>query len=534
MPVSSGWLPRADLLFLNGLVLTLAGPPARALAVRGDRVLAMGSEEDLLALRGPRTRVVDLRGRAAIPGFHDCHAHVRDLGRRLSLVRLEDAASLAEALRRVAARARATPRGEWVTGGGFDKNCWGESFPTRWDLDRVAPEHPVALSSRDGHSLWVNSLALQRCRVGRRTACPAGGVVLRDARREPTGIFQERAQSLIYGSPAYHESRSPGELEAGLRELVRHGITSVHAMEDLDALGELQRLAEARRLPARVTVYCGVSALDELLGAGLRSGFGNEWVRLGGVKAFVDGALGSQTAWLWEPYEGREDCGLPVFRGDELRAAVHRAAAGGLACAVHAIGDRANSEALDALEAVRGAPTPLPHRIEHAQLVRPRDLRRFAALGVTASMQPCHILGDVDAAERYWGRRCRWAYPVRSLLRAGTRVIFGSDAPVETYRPLRGLAAAVLRQTWEGQPAGGWYRREEGIGRLAALRAYTAEPARVTGEGAAKGKLAPGYLADVVVLSQDPLRAPLGQLAEVRTEMVFVGGRLRWQARRPR
>ncbi len=267
--------------------------------------------------------------------------------------------------------------------------------------------------------------------------------------------------------------------------------------------------------------------------AGIRSGFGDEWLRIGGVKLLVDGALGSQTAWLFRPHENSEaGCGIPVLAGAELRDGVRRASEAGLACAIHAIGDRANAEALRALGEVRTLRTPLPHRIEHAQLLRPHEVPRFARLGVVASMQPCHILGDIPAADRYWGRRCRWAYPVRSLLRSGATLAFGSDAPVETANPVAGVYAAVYRQDEDGRPPGGWYRAEESIGPTTALRCYSVGPAFASGEAGLKGKLLPGYLADIVVLSQDIVRACRRGMLSTKVDLAIVGGRVRYRRRR--
>jgi predicted amidohydrolase YtcJ len=443
---------------------------------------------------------------------------------------------LEAALKRVASRARRTPSGKWITGGRFDKNRWGDAFPTRRDLDRVAPENPVALSSRDGHSLWVNSRALRACRITAKTPNPPGGEIVRDGRGRPTGILLEAATTLVYGSPAFSRPGADEDaLRAALRYLARRGVTSIHAMDDVPVLLQLQKLREASRLDQRVTIYPPFSALDDLVAAGIRSGFGDEWVRIGGVKLFVDGALGSQTAWLFEPYENvrPKSVGIPVVSEKELGESVRRAAEAGFACAIHAIGDRANAAALSAIEAARDRPTRLPHRIEHAQLVRPEDIPRFARAGVVASMQPCHILGDIPAAERYWGERSRYAYPIRSLQRAGTTLAFGSDAPVETDDPLAGIFAAVCRQDPEGQPPEGWYRKEEGIRVRDALRAYASGPAVATGEDGRKGVLEPGNwcLADIVVLSENITKLDGRSLLEARVDMTIVGGRVCYQRR---
>jgi len=524
-------MPYAETLLLNGRLLTNAPRPASALAVLGHRIIAVGGDDEILALRGPRTRVIDLRGRFAVPGFTDSHVHLAALSLGLSQVRLEDAATLEQALRRIGARARKTPPGRWIRGRGFDKNRWGDDFPTRHELDRVAPNHPVALHSRDGHSLWVNSLALRRCRITAKAKAPRGGVIVQDRRGQPTGILQEAATSLIYSSPCFDEPRSEADdLSAGLRVLLKQGITSVHLMEEAPLFDQLQALRAEGGLRQRVTLYLSLASLDDLIDAGVHSGFGDEWLRLGGVKLFMDGALGGQTAWLFEPYDNKPSGyrGVTAMPPKELRRHVRRAAEAGLACAIHAIGDRAVAEAIGALAAVREHRTPLPHRVEHVQLVRPEEIRRFSELGLVASMQPCHILGDIQPAERYWGRRCRYAYPVASLLKSGATLAFGSDAPVQIANPLAGIYAAVARQTLDGQPKGGWHRAREGIGVVAALRAYTVGPAVATGESHFKGRLAPGYLADIAVLSKDIRRLRGQALLTTRVDMVIVGEKVRY------
>jgi len=524
----------ADLLLVNGRILTLRGRSFEALAVKGGRVEAVGTSEDLRSRCESFTRTLDLRGRLAVPGFTDSHVHLAALAASRREVNLRSAASLEKALQRVADRARRTAPAKWITGGRFDKNRWGDAFPTRHDLDRVAPKQPVALSSRDGHCLWVNSRALRACRITARTPAPPGGEILRDDRGQPSGILLERATALVYGSPAFSRPDADEDgLRSALRYLARRGITSIHAMDDIPVLLQLQKLREAGRLDQRITIYPPFSALDELTAAGVRSGFGDEWIRVGGLKLFVDGALGSQTAWLFEPYENvrPKSSGIPVLSEKELRESVRRAAESGFACAIHAIGDRANAAALSAIEAAQDCPTRLPHRIEHAQLVRPEDIPRFRRAGVVASMQPCHILGDIGAAERYWGGRSRYAYPIHSLLRAGATLAFGSDTPVETDDPLAGIYAAVCRQDRDGSPPNGWHRKDQGIRVRDALRAYASGPAAATGEADRKGVLEPGYLPDIVVLSDDITKLDGRSLLEARVDMTIVGGRVRYRRR---
>ncbi len=526
----------ADLLLVNGRILSLRGDSFRALSVQNGRVEAVGTSADIRSWYEPRTSEINLRGRLAVPGFTDSHVHLAALAASRREVDLRSAASLEEALKRVASRARRTAPGKWITGGRFDKNRWGDIFPTRHDLDRVAPEHPVALSSRDGHALWVNSRALRACRITAKTAAPPGGEIVRDDRGQPSGILLEGATALVYGSPAFSRPDADEDaLRAALRYLARRGITSIHAMDDVPVLLQLQKLREAGRLDQRITIYPPLSALDDLVAAGIRSGFGDQWIRIGGLKLFVDGALGSQTAWLFEPYDNvrPKSAGIPVVSEKELRESVRRAAEAGFACAIHAIGDRANAVALSAIEAAQDCPTRLLHRIEHAQLVRPEDIPRFQRACVVASMQPCHILGDIGAAERYWGARSRYAYPIRSLLRAGTTLAFGSDAPVETDDPLAGIYAAVCRQDRDGDPPEGWYRKEQGIRVRDALRAYAFGPALATGEADDKGVLEPGNrcLADIVVLSHNITKLRGRSLLEARVDMTIVGGRVRYRRR---
>jgi predicted amidohydrolase YtcJ len=524
----------ADLLLLNGRVLTMSRRPASGIAILGDRIIGVGEDDELRPLRGPRTRVIDLRGRLALPGFTDSHVHLGALAKRVSQVRLESAATLAQALHLVAARARRQAPGTWIAGVGFDKNRWGDAFPTRADLDLVAPTHPVALRSRDGHTLWVNTLALSECGITARTPDPTGGVIARDERGRPTGILHETATALIANLRGFDGPRAADALVAAQRLLLRRGITSIHLMEETPILELLQRLRGDGKLLLRSTVYRRAEALDQMIAAGLASGFGDEWLRVGGLKLLLDGALGSQTGWMFGPYDNAPSagCGVSLVPVEVLAEIVERAARARIACAIHAIGDRANAEVLDVLEKVRDVRTPLPQRVEHAQLLRRKDIPRFAGVGAVVSMQPCHILGDIAPAERYWGRRSRYAYPLRSLLKSGATLAFGSDVPVETADPIKGVYAAVRRQTLDGRPASGWYRKEEGIRVLDALRAYTLGPAAATGESHLKGRLAPGYLADMVILSHDITRLRSRALLDAKVDGVILAGRLRYRRAR--
>lgn len=509
-------------------------PRATALAVRGERIVAVGETR---ALRDafPSFARVGLGRRIVLPAFTDSHIHLAGFGLSLRRIDLRACRSLRDAVAAVAASARREPPGTWLRGRGWDKNPWPEGrFPRREDLDSVAGDHPVALQSKDGHALWVNSLALARAGISRTTPDPAGGAIVRDpATGEPTGILAERATDPVL---ALAGRPSPEALEEAIQDATaaahRSGIAAVHVMEGGDVLSALQRIRTRGALGLRVCMMIPEDALDAAIALGVRSGFGDTQLRLGSVKIFADGALGPQTASMLEPYEGQPgNVGVAVRTQEELGSLVQRAAAHGIAAAVHAIGDRANRWVLDAIDAAghetryRG----LRHRIEHVQVLHPDDLPRLAALGVVASMQPIHCTQDREVADRYWGSRSRYAYAFRSLLRCGTPLAFGSDAPVETLDVLAGIYAAVTRKR-PGEPdRAAWYP-EERLTPEESVRAYTQGAAYAVGEEKLRGILAPGYLADFVALSGDLLSAPPEEIPAIRVAMTVVGGVVRYSS----
>ena len=526
----------ADLVLYNGHVYTLdpKRPQASAVAVARERILAVGDDAEMRSLLKSKGEAVDLRGCTVVPGFTDGHVHFMEYALGLSKVDMADVPSLEECLHRVAARAAVTPPGEWLQGGRWNRNLWpGGRFPTKDDLDQVAPEHPAAFRSKDGHVLWVNSLALRRAGITAETPDPPGGEIERDARGQPTGILKEKAIELVEG---VIPPPSPAAVMAALREGFRRawqvGLTGIHDCEGAEALTAFQRLRASGELGLRVLMHIPVDNLEAAIQVGLRSGFGDEWLRIGGVKIFADGALGSRTAAMLEPYEGEPDNrGIIVTPPKELAELVRRANEAGLSVAIHAIGDQANRYTLDALAATQpltlSETSPsLPNRIEHVQLLHPADLPRLARLRVIASMQPIHCTSDMEMAERYWGTRARWSYAWRSLLEAGTTLCFGSDCPVEPLAPLRGIHAAVTRRRPDGSPGPeGWYPQER-LTVSQAVYAYTLGCAIASGEAHLKGSITPGKLADLVILSQDIFQIePMGIL---ETEVVgtIIGGRM--------
>jgi len=528
-------VPAGSILFTNGRIYTLdpARPRAEALVVASGRIAGAGSSDELRRAF-PHLPVRDLGGRTVLPGFTDAHIHLPAFGLSLRRLDLRQTRSVQEAVELVAhAAARARP-GEWIHGQGWDKNLWREDrFPTRGDLDPVTPSHPVVLSSKDGHLLWANSAALRAAGIDRRTPDPPGGAIVRDGRGEPAGILKETARDLLWRVvPEADEDLLAAAILEAQRHLHRMGITAIHnftgtaGYDGPPVFAAFQNLARRDVLRLRVWMTIPESALEPACALGLRTGFGGEWLRVGPVKIFADGTLGSQTAAMLEPFEGQPDnTGIAIHSREELIDLVGRAVAGGFWCAIHAIGDRAARWVLDAYQVhheaslARGA----RHRIEHLQAVHPDDLPRLARLGVTASMQPIHATSDRDIADRYWGARSRTAYAWRSVRRAGSTLAFGSDAPVETPDVFQGLYAAVTRRR-SGEPdRPAWYP-DEILEIEEAVLAYTAGAAYAAGGESVQGRLGAGYVADFVALDRDIFACPPEDLLNAKVELTVVGG----------
>jgi hypothetical protein len=456
----------------------------------------------------------------------DGHAHLLSTGLAMRSVDLKGVASADEAVRRVAERARSTAPGTWVRGAGWDQHLWpGAAFPTRQELDHAAPEHPVVLTHTSGHCVWVNSAALRAAAVTVATPPPAGGAIDREADGAPSGILRDAASRLVYDAmPPVSRDERTDALRDAIAHAHRLGITGVHAMDaGRGELAALRALREQDALDLRVRVFLSATRLDDWAG-NVRSGDGDDVLRIGGVKFFADGALGSMTAWMLAPYEGSGDRGLAIQPAEELEGQVHRCLEHGLAPAIHAIGDRANREVLDILERTRGVAAELPRRIEHAQVLSEEDIARFAALDVVASVQPIHATQDMEKVERVWGERGRYAYAFASLLRSGATLAFGSDSPVETMDPIAGLHAAVTRRNGRGEPPDGWYPHER-ISLNDAVAAYTTGCASAVREEGQLGRIAAGALADFVVLSQDIFALEDAMdILDTRVDLTVVGG----------
>jgi len=495
----------------NGLVRTMdrSLPVARALAIAGDRIAGgVGTHETVL----PTPEVVDLRGRCVVPGFTDSHVHFPTWSLGQHDLSLDGVVSLAEALDLIRG---ANSRAGWIRGQGWRSADW-EAQPTKEALDAVTGELPAALWAKDLHSLWLSSAALALAEGDLEVA---GGVVERDGRGEPTGVLREEAAWRFRERfPAVSEDEWLDVTRAGVRLANSRGVTAVHDKDGWVGAPEIfQRLREHDRLTVRVWQSLPWKKLAELESLGIRSRFGDEFLRLGYLKVFMDGTLGSQTAWMLD------GSGVEITSGEELAEIVRRAARAGWPVGVHAIGDRANRAALDAFEATRDewAPRGLRQRVEHTQCLDPVDLPRFAELGVACSVQFSHAPSDRDLAERFWPDRLEGTYAFRTLLDSGAVLANGSDAPIEELDPLAGIQAAALR-TIDDRP--GWHM-DEALTVEEALHAATVAPAWLAGDERTRGKLIPGYLADLVVLSHDPVECPLGELETVEVVATMVAGR---------
>jgi predicted amidohydrolase YtcJ len=495
----------------RGIIRTLdrSLPTASALAIAGDRIAGgVGTHESAL----PTPERVDLGGRCVLPGFNDAHVHFPTWAAARRELRLEGTRSVAEVVARVRDAVGSAREGDWLRGRGWRSADWPEE-PTKEALDEVAADLPVALLAHDSHSLWLNSAGLARANGELEVA---GGVVERDEHGEPTGVLRE--ESCWQFRDRYiriSDDEYVSAMREGLRTAASRGVTAVH---DKDGwIGALRFWQALDDLTLRVWQSFPADQLERLAELGLRSGFGGPMLRAGYLKAFMDGTLGSQTARMLD------GSGVEITSRDELVEIVRRGAEAGWPVAVHAIGDRANREALDAFEQTRDvwAPAGLRSRIEHAQLLAPEDVGRFAELGVAASVQFSHGPSDRDVADRFWAGKTDGAYAYRSLWDSGAVVANGSDAPIEELDPLAGIVAGVLR-TLDDRPA--WHP-EQALRVEEALAATCITPAWLAYDEHRRGKLVPGYLADLVVLDRDPVAIEPEELPDVQVVATMVGGR---------
>ena len=520
------------LAIVNARIWT--GDPRRpwvdAIAASADRLVAVGSSAEVRKLATASTRIIDAHGMMVVPGFIDSHVHFLDGGFGLASVQLRDARTPQEFVRRIAEYARTIPAGTWITNGDWDHEQWGGELPRRDWIDSVTPNNPVWINRLDGHMALANSATLRAAGITSATRDVPGGTIVRDEHGEPTGILKDNAQSLVDRAiPDRTPEQEDRALDAAMRYVAGNGVTSVHNMGSWNDLAVFERAHAAGRLITRIYAAVPLSTWERLRDTVHARGRGDAWLSIGGLKGFVDGSLGSHTAAMLQPFsDAPNDTGLFVNSPDDLYRWTSGADKAGLNVIVHAIGDRAIRTQLDIYERVEreNGPRDRRFRIEHAQHIAPSDLPRFARLGVIASMQPYHAIDDGRWAEKVIGHeRGKTTYAFRSLLDAGTRLAFGSDWFVAPATPLEGIYAAVTRRTLDGAHPNGWYP-EQKIGVEDALRAYTSGGAYASFDERDKGVLAPGKLADFVMIDRDITRVPPETIREARVMMTVVAGKI--------
>ncbi len=510
-----------------------ARPWSEAIAINGERLALVGTTDDIRrAAQGVET--IDAQGRLIVPGFIDTHVHFVDGGFRLASVQLRDAKTRDEFVSRIKGFAASVAPGTWITGGDWDHSLWGGELPTREWIDAATPNHPVWINRLDGHMALANSAALKAAGVTRATKEVAGGEIVRGANGEPTGVLKDNAMSLVDKVvPSPSAAMQDRALDAAMKYVNEQGVTSVHNMGSWSDLDVFARARKANRLTTRIYASVPLSDWERLRDVvakrehGGADGRGDELLRIGGLKGFVDGSLGSHTAAFHEPFDDApKDRGLLVNRPEDLYAWVSGADKAGLHVVVHAIGDRANGLLLDIFERVHkeNGPRDRRFRIEHAQHLAAADIPRFAHLGVIASMQPYHAIDDGRWAEKFIGDRIKTTYAFRSLLDQKARLAFGSDWFVAPPTPLEGIYAAVTRRTLDDKNPGGWVP-EQKITVEEALRAYTATAAYASFDESRKGVLAAGRLADLVMLDRDIFEIPPEEIRNAKVMLALVGGR---------
>lgn len=528
-----------DMILYNGKLHTQDSnyPRATAIAVRDGRILAVGMDTEMRSLANQRTRQIDLGGHRVLPGLTDSHFHYYDWALNRRRLELTDTASLTDVCAQVVKVTAQTPPGGWIIGQGWNETRWPiPRLLSRADLDNLTPANPAILWRSDMHLAVANSLALQEAHLSAETPDPPQGVIDRDATGQPTGVLRELAINLVRAvMPPPTDSETVTAMRDGFTELHRLGLTGIHdyrimgGADGPQAFRAYQQLQATGELALRMWMLLPGERLKQAIALGLRTGFGDDYLRVGHVKFFSDGGQGARTAWMLEAYEDTASCGMPLTPMDEIADAIRRAHAAGLAVSIHAIGDRANRELVSVFEEVLGserdAAPSAPHRIEHVQNIRPEDVRRLGRLGIVASVQPIHVPDDFPMIEKSVGQRGCWTYPFRDLLAAGVSLAFGSDCPVADPNPLWGIHAAVTRQMRDGSPTGGWYPGQR-LSVAEAVWGFTMGATLVCGREAELGSLTPGKLADLVVLDRDIFTIDPMEIAQTQVVMTIFDGQV--------
>ena len=531
-----------DLIIVNASVRTMddARPTAGGVAIVGNRIAALGSAAEIRALAGPGTRVIDAAGKLVLPGFNDSHVHFLMGGFALASVDLRDAASPEEMARRLKQYAQKLPKGRWILGGDWDHEKWpGAPLPTKEMINAATPDNPTFVRRLDGHMALANSLALKLAGVTKETKDPPGGVIVRDAKTgEPTGILKDGAEDLVEGVvPAKTFEEKHIAARAATEHAAQVGVTSVTDMSADGDVGLYQYMLERGELKTRMYAIRSIVSWETLAKTGVRAAFGSDRLRIGGLKGFADGSLGSTTAFFFQPYNDAPDTRGLLFdqmlpEGIMLQR-VEGADQRGLQVMIHAIGDEANMRILDIYRAAaeKNGPRDRRFRIEHAQHLRASEIARFGQQKVIASMQPYHAADDGRWCDKRIGpERSKGTYAFRSLLEAGAVLAFGSDWTVAPLNPLEGLKAAVTRQTLDGKHPNGWIP-EQKLTLDEAIRAFTVGSAYAEFAEKVKGTLTPGKLADLVMLDRDLYKISPADIDKARVVLTVMDGQIVWQAK---
>jgi predicted amidohydrolase YtcJ len=549
--------PKADVIFIHGNIYTGAvdatalpgaGKRAEALAVRGDRILAVGARDEIMKWKGPETGIIDLGGHFVMPGFNDAHMHMASAGLEKMNVDLVGARTLDEFRDRLRAKCETAGPGEWVIGEGWDETLWAvQTLPSRWDVDEVAGGHPVYLERVDGHIGVANTHALQFASVTAATRDPEGGKIDRDEKGTPTGVLREKAQELVQAAiPKPTPEKRLRAIELALADLASHGITSAQDYSEWEDFQVYEELEHEGKLTARISEWLTFDdSLEELNRKRNSHPVSDNMLHTGMLKGFMDGSLGSKTAALLEPYsDDPKNSGLPQYDAAKLNAMTKERVLAGYQVGFHAIGDRGVQMALDAfavaekaaneanVKAVDGSHSNFRDyrlRIEHAQVTTPEQIARFKELKVIASMQPSHVLTDMNWADSRLGpKRAEYSYAWAEFLRNGVTLAFGTDYPVEPVTPFRGLYAAVTRMSEDGKKS---YYPTQKLNIDQAIAAYTTGAAFAEFAEKEKGKLAPGMLADFIVLDRDITAVPMSKILEAKVLRTVVGGKTVYEAK---
>jgi predicted amidohydrolase YtcJ len=515
-------------IFYNGIIDSLK-TRATGIAIDDKRIIAIGTDSEVLALETPVSKKIDLAGKTVWPGLIDSHLHFDMYSQSLEQVKCETN-TIEECLKLVDEKSKHSKPEEWIIGQGWNQNTWG-TFGTANQLDLVSSDHPVFLADKSIHAVWVNSKALQIANINKTTPNPDGGSIQRDLEGNPTGILFENAVALVEKQiPAISPVQRLDYFRRGQKSLHKLGLIGIHDFDRVDCFTALQEMNQSGELTLRVTKGIPFEDLEHTISMGLRTGTGNEHLHIGSLKLFADGALGPQTAAMLRQYEGTNDkFGVLLLTADEVFEIGMKATSNGLSMAIHAIGDKATNEVLNGYAMVRQyeLTNHIPqraHRIEHLQLLHPDNLQKVKDAQIIASMQPIHILSDMDTADKHWGARARLAYAFGSLLKLGVPLIFGSDAPVESPNPFVGISAAVTRRRQDIPDSKSWYPVER-ISVEQAKHAYSKSPADVSGYGSTFGQLKVGLSADFLMLAKNPETMDPNELFHLHPEKVFVDGR---------